>query len=358
MALYDKLSSMAGPIDGILDRSAQKIANGENANDAKQQAYREIRAHVLAQADQLAGVPAGDAGGDPGHGGKRPHQGEPVRVPSAQEVAGEAALPSEVDAASARLKARFKRFTKDESGEQADPEDWSAQDWRDLVTVASHYLRRAGGRVEEWTRAMVEHFGEGVRPYLDRAYAAAREAVEARAIGPHGPIFHEYSGRPAEAIAKLQREQTGEVPRVWHHPELGWIDLVWGNKAGGLDHIIARHVEGRKDLKLADLAEMIPHMRVVDNDGRSATLESDTHKAAVRLDYDGQSKTWLVTGYEKPPTGGYPVVPGSPQTSGGGGHPPPGGSVPPTPERASGAPDTSIAPEEAQDNRASGGGPV
>jgi hypothetical protein len=54
--LYDKLSTKAGPIDGILDRGAQRLAKGkENANDVKQQAYREIRDQLKAQLDQLRG---------------------------------------------------------------------------------------------------------------------------------------------------------------------------------------------------------------------------------------------------------------------------------------------------------------
>jgi hypothetical protein len=40
------------------------------------------------------------------------------------------------------------------------------------------------------------------------------------------------------------------------------------------------------DLKLEDLAEMIPRMRVAGNDGRSVVLESDTHRTTVRLSYD------------------------------------------------------------------------
>jgi hypothetical protein len=53
--LYDRLSTKAGPIDGILDRAAQSLAKGENAHDVKQGAYREIRDHLKAQLDQLEG---------------------------------------------------------------------------------------------------------------------------------------------------------------------------------------------------------------------------------------------------------------------------------------------------------------
>jgi hypothetical protein len=72
--LYDKLSSTAGPIDGILDRAAQQLANGENANDAKRQAYRAIRDTLAQQIRQLTGVPEGSLRGPEGHGGEGPRQ--------------------------------------------------------------------------------------------------------------------------------------------------------------------------------------------------------------------------------------------------------------------------------------------
>ena len=74
IALYDKLSSTAGPIDGVLDRAAQQLANGENANDAKQQAYRAIRDYLTEQVHQLTGVPKIDDPKSQGLGEGRPHE--------------------------------------------------------------------------------------------------------------------------------------------------------------------------------------------------------------------------------------------------------------------------------------------
>ena len=94
----------------------------------------------------------------------------------------------------------------------------------------------------------------------------------------------------------------------------GWIDLAWGDQKGGLAHVVGKHVLGQKDLNLDDLARMVPDMKVTTNDDRTVTLETPTHRSSVRLDYDGQAKRWLVTAYGKrPPTGGSPSVPGSPQ---------------------------------------------
>jgi GNAT superfamily N-acetyltransferase len=75
ISLYDKLSTSAGPIDGILDRAAQRIANGDNANDTKQDAYREVRDHLAAQLQALTGrAPA--SGGQPESEGQG--RGSPV----------------------------------------------------------------------------------------------------------------------------------------------------------------------------------------------------------------------------------------------------------------------------------------
>jgi GGDEF domain-containing protein/ParB-like chromosome segregation protein Spo0J len=45
-AVYEKLSSRAGPISAILEESASRLASGDNANAVKQQAYARVRAEV------------------------------------------------------------------------------------------------------------------------------------------------------------------------------------------------------------------------------------------------------------------------------------------------------------------------
>jgi hypothetical protein len=42
--------------------------------------------------------------------------------------------------------------------------------------------------------------------------------------GAFGPVFREYSGKPTEAMAKLQQSQAGDVPRVWQNAELARVD--------------------------------------------------------------------------------------------------------------------------------------
>lgn len=90
-ALYDKLSTMAGPIDDILDRAAKEIADGQSTNDAKQRAYRGVRDHLAEQLRTLTGTPAVKPGGGGGtevlgSGGAR-DAGSGERNPPAAEVA-------------------------------------------------------------------------------------------------------------------------------------------------------------------------------------------------------------------------------------------------------------------------------
>jgi len=111
--LYDKLSTKAGPIDGVLDRAAQRLANGENANDAKQQAYREIRDYLTAQIRQLSGVPQGDGGRAEGLGKAGPreagagqHHQRAVAAPAVDPQAELRAQVEKARAENAALKAK------------------------------------------------------------------------------------------------------------------------------------------------------------------------------------------------------------------------------------------------------------
>jgi hypothetical protein len=49
LALYDKLSTTPGPVNDALDAAAQSIARGENGDAAKERAYQQIKAVLLAR---------------------------------------------------------------------------------------------------------------------------------------------------------------------------------------------------------------------------------------------------------------------------------------------------------------------
>lgn len=74
-------------------------------------------------------------------------------------------------------------------------------------------------------------------------------------IGPYGPIYPQFENDIEGAVKYLKRVKKGEAIRVFHHPEIGWIDLPWGEyrpdnkgKIGpgrglgfGLSKIIGKH---------------------------------------------------------------------------------------------------------------------
>jgi len=94
-----------------------------------------------------------------------------------------------------------------------------------------------------------------------------------------------------------------------HHPEVGDIDLIWGwegtpeqryEDGYGLAHILAK---GREEL-VSDLQGILERLPVRKRSPNRIQLWDDRHRAAIRLDWDGTAKRWLLTLFEKPPSPG------------------------------------------------------
>lgn len=121
-----------------------------------------------------------------------------------------------------------------------------------------------------------------------------------REKGPFGTILRGYEGRAKEAIQKLIEMQEGEAIGALSHPDIGAIDLVWG-EAGtnhsdgyGLAKLVKFHPE-----VVDNLQDILNDMHIVSRSENRINLESDKYKAAVRLSWDDQRKTWLLTVFEK-----------------------------------------------------------
>jgi len=125
-------------------------------------------------------------------------------------------------------------------------------------------------------------------------------AIENVAIGNFGPILTQYKGDAQGAIKALTELQDGEAVAALNHPEVGDIDLVWGQKGTnkhdgfGLSKLVRWHSG-----VLGDLQGVISSMKVTQRSENRVQLESETHKGAVRLQWDGESKHWLMTAFEK-----------------------------------------------------------
>lgn len=213
---------------------------------------------------------------------------------------------------------------------------------RDAATVGAQKIASGFEKYSAWSKEMLRELGLGVRRYLMRIWTAARdllaryrrsrfgserESANSRDSGSHGPIFTEYRHNAKGAIAKLQQLQDGEAVGALHHPDVGDIDLIWGEPGTaekqfedgyGLAHVAAKH----EDL-LPHIQETLEGLPVKARTPNRIQLWDEEHRAAVRLDWDGKEKRWLLTMYKKPSTPERSTgVPGTP-VAGGGGTPPP-----------------------------------
>ena len=139
--------------------------------------------------------------------------------------------------------------------------------------------------------------------YLRRAPTAQAMAAVREEEANFGPVLTQYRGDAHGAIKKLMALRTGDAEAALSHPDIGDIDLIWGKEGDaqydyrdgfGLGKIAAKHPE-----VLGDLQNIIASMRITTRSENRINLESDTHKGAVRLEWNGQRKTWLLTAFEK-----------------------------------------------------------
>ena len=146
--------------------------------------------------------------------------------------------------------------------------------------------------------------GEPAGPGVDRANGVAQESApgEIKPIGKgvFGDIYDQFRGKAKEAIKFLLRKRSGEAIGALHHKEVGDIDLVWGKEGTGksngfgLSKLAKFHPEA-----LDSLQDILDDMVVISRSANRVNLESKTHKAAVRLEWDEEKKNWLLTAFEK-----------------------------------------------------------
>jgi len=142
---------------------------------------------------------------------------------------------------------------------------------------------------------------ETVAPTVDKQ-KASQEQEQEQERGPFGPILTQYRHDAQGAIKALTELQDGEAVAALHHPEVGDINLVWGeagtgNKDGyGLSKLVKFHSE-----VVGDLQGFLSRLSVdPKRSGKNRIrLADESGEASVSLDWKGDSKVWLLTAYEK-----------------------------------------------------------
>lgn len=142
----------------------------------------------------------------------------------------------------------------------------------------------------------------GLLPWVPPVAGITRSIKKLKQIqvGDFGPVF-ENPGDWKSVVEGLRQEKAGEVRGALSHPEIADpIDVVWGQAGSerqrgyGLAKIDANHPE-----VIDDLPEHLGRMRVRQKTASAVHLRSKDYRAAVRLEWDGQRKTWLLTTYRR-----------------------------------------------------------
>ncbi|EAK0457308.1 hypothetical protein YZ50_00770 [Campylobacter upsaliensis] len=113
-----------------------------------------------------------------------------------------------------------------------------------------------------------------------------------------GENFAGYKGK--EAIEKLLEEKRGQVANAFYKEGLGEIDLVWGDKNYGLEHILNKHKGEFKNLA-EQLDEIITKGEVIKRKGRknAYNIEHNGFKVGINQGFNqkGENK-WIVTAFD------------------------------------------------------------
>ncbi len=128
-----------------------------------------------------------------------------------------------------------------------------------------------------------------------------------------GPNYSEFKNDGLGAINKLLETKKGFVAGAFYKEGLGDIDLVWGNKDYGLEHILKRREEqalnnGINEQQAKEYAmsvvktipEVIKKGVKVERNGRMA-IEYQNIRVGLKDNWKGEKlpNHWVITGYEK-----------------------------------------------------------
>ena len=118
--------------------------------------------------------------------------------------------------------------------------------------------------------------------------------------GVFGNIYDQFKGKVKAAFDFLMKHKSGDLLGVFHRDEVGDIDLVWGNENGGLSNIITKHVGEGKDFETPEKAiekieEVLKDGEVIQNGQMRYVVSKDGYRVAIRKDFDGEKKNWVVT---------------------------------------------------------------
>jgi N12 class adenine-specific DNA methylase len=127
--------------------------------------------------------------------------------------------------------------------------------------------------------------------------------------GAFGDVYNQFQGNAQEAFAFLKEKRSGDVLGVFSRDGVGDIDVVWGDKGGGLSHIIDKHVgEGKSFLSVDEAAKVIDSIiKTGDKDfenGDKIVFKKESELVTIRKNVRDKGKkiadkNWILTAYDE-----------------------------------------------------------
>ncbi|EEU7819857.1 DEAD/DEAH box helicase family protein [Campylobacter upsaliensis] len=142
-----------------------------------------------------------------------------------------------------------------------------------------------------------EQFLEAKRIEQARIKEEERKRAEEKPLKDEfGENFEGFKGK--EAVEKLLKEKRGQVKGAFYKE--GWeIDLVWGDKNYGLEHILNKHGGEFKNLA-RELSEAVENGKIVKDDKGRLRLEYENKIVGIKDNWKGEKTAhWVVTAYVK-----------------------------------------------------------
>jgi len=144
-------------------------------------------------------------------------------------------------------------------------------------------------------------FNANPRGQMDSAFDAG-EALDSASTDDKEPVFTQYRHNAKGAIAALKKVGAGVSIAALHHPEIGDIDLRWGDtsddprkKGKGLAKIIRWHPEVLQDLQ-GFISRLHVHQKHRAK-GQIHLTDGKNSRAGVNVEWNHQRGHWLITAY-------------------------------------------------------------
>ena len=123
----------------------------------------------------------------------------------------------------------------------------------------------------------------------------------------YGEEFKGYKGQGA--IDKVLHEKSGHVKNAFYKPEVGEIDIIWGNGNIGLKHLIKERLKESKERMhktISMIAETIEKSVFKDYNVQKDTYRFEYKKGnqkyyvIIAPSYHGKKATYVLTGFFRP----------------------------------------------------------